>query len=132
MANEIKFLFNGIKINGQLVKGFYSKGSYLNGAIGCFYVNSYFRGQGELLRKYFKVENETDIMTDYFDEDKIYFYENDKYLDDFNKMVQVNEIRHAKQALKRYEKMKETQPARFERYYKNDYEQALKKVSQAA
>lgn len=129
MTNEIKFLFNGIKIEGKLIKGFYSKGQYLNGAVGCFYVHGYFSGQSELLRKYFKVENDTDIMTDYFDDDKIYFFENDKYLDEFEKMVQQNKIRHAKQAVKRYEKMKEKQPLRFERYYKEDYERLLKELA---
>lgn len=126
MANEIKFLFNGIKIDGKLIKGFYSKGSYNNGAVGCFYTKSYFSGQNELLRKYFKVENDTDIMTDYFDDDKIYFFEGDEYLEEFNKMVKQNEIRHAKQAVKRYEKLKETQPFKYERYYKEYHERALK------
>lgn len=126
MANEIKFLFNGIKIDGQLVKGFYSKGNYTNGAVGCFYVKGYFRGQGDLLRKYFKVENDTDLMTDYFDEDKIYFFEGDKLLKEFNEMVKQNEIRHAKQAVKRYEKIKATKPQYFERYCKEYYEKALK------
>lgn len=126
MANEIKFLFNGIKIEGKLIKGYYSKGQYFNGAIGCFYAKGYFTGQNELLRKYFQVENDTDIMTDYFDDDKIYFFENDKYIKEFEQMIKQNEIRHAKQAIKRYEKIKETQPQKFERYYKEYYEQALK------
>lgn len=126
MTSEIKFLFNGIKIDGKLIKGFYSKGSYYNGAVGCFYTKGYFSGQNELLRKYFKVENDTDIMTDYFDDDKIYFFEGDEYLEEFNKMVKQNEIRHAKQAVKRYEKLKETQPLKYERYYKEYHERALK------
>lgn len=84
MANEIKFLFNGIKIEGKLIKGFYSTGNYTNGAVGCFYVREWFLGQSELLRKYFTVHNDTDSMTDYFEEDRVYFYPNDKYLADFN------------------------------------------------
>ena len=126
MANEIKFLFNGIKINGKLIKGFYSQANYTNGAVGCFYVREWFSGQSELLRKYFQVINDSDIMTDYFEEDRVYFYENDKYIEEFKQMVRQNEIRHAKAACKRYEKMKETQPARYERYYKENHEQALK------
>lgn len=125
-TNEIKFLFNGIKIEGKLVKGYYSKGKFLNGAVACFYAHGWFKGQSELLRKYFNVTNDSDSMTDYFEEDHIYFYENDKYLDEFEKMVKLNEIRNAKSALKRYEKIKETQPLRFERYYKEDYERVLK------
>lgn len=126
MANEIKFLFNGIKIDGKLIKGFYSKGSYTNGAVGCFYVKEWFNGQSELLRKYFAVINNSDSMTDYFEKDHIYFYENDKYINEFNQMVKQNEIRHAKAAVKRYEKLKETQPFKYERYYKEYHEQALK------
>lgn len=126
MTNEIKFLFNGIKIEGKLVKGYYSKENYLNGAVGCFYVKSWFSGQSELLRKYFTVKNDTDIMTDYFENDSIYFYKDDKYIDEFNAMVKQNEIRHAKQAVKRYEKIREKSPRKFEMYYKEYYEQALK------
>lgn len=129
MTNEIKFLFNGIKINGQLIKGYYSKGGYLNGAIGCFYVHGWFKGQSELLRECFKVENNSDIMTDYFEEDKIYFYENDKYINEFNAMVEKNEIRIAKARVKKYEKIKETRPEYFERYYKTDYEILIKKLA---
>lgn len=131
MTNEIKFLFNGIKIEGKLVKGYYSKGSYTNGAIGCFYVHNYFSGQSQLLRKYFEVKNDSDIMTDYFENDSIYFYPGDKYLEEFEKMVKQNEIRHAKQAVKRYEKLKERNPQYFERYYQDYYNEALKKLQAA-
>ena len=65
-------------------------------------------------------------MTDYFENDSIYFYKDDKYIDEFNAMVKQNEIRHAKQAVKRYEKIREKSPRKFEMYYKEYYEQALK------
>lgn len=126
MANEIKFLFNGIKIEGKLVKGHYSKGGYTNGAVGCFYVKEWFKGQCELLRKYFSVKNDSDIMTDYFESDSIYFFPGDKYIEEFERMVQENEIRFAKRMVKKCEKIKETQPQKFELYYKDSYERALK------
>lgn len=67
--NTIKFMYNGIKFNNQLYKGFYSIGQLYHSPSGTItiYAKDY---------KHFpkieglNIENETDSMTDYFDDDK--------------------------------------------------------------
>lgn len=88
--NEIKFMYNGIKINGKLIKGHWSKGSYTNDALYCFYADSYYSRE---LREVFFVKNESDIMTDYFETDKIQFFAGDKYLKEVENAWQKKEIR---------------------------------------
>lgn len=63
-ATPIKFYYNGIKLNGsdELIKCGYS----LNGESVCIYADGYGR---QLPRDIFTVKNETDVYTDYFDED---------------------------------------------------------------
>lgn len=121
----IKFMYNGIKIDGKLVKGFWSKGGYTNGAKYCFYADSYC---SRLLREHFMVENSTDITTDYFEEDKVYFFDGNLEVDNAFKQ---QEIKNAKRALKRLEKQKELRPDYFERYYKTDYEKYKEIVNEA-
>ena len=64
-ATPIKFYYNGIKLNGgdDLIKCGYS----LNGASVCIYADGYGR---QLPRDIFTVKNDTDVYTDYFDEDR--------------------------------------------------------------
>lgn len=88
--NEVKFMYNGIKINGKLVKGFWDKGDYSNGALYGFYADSYCSRE---LREVFSVKNESDIMTDYFETDKIQFFAGDKYLKEVESAWQKQEIR---------------------------------------
>ena len=122
----IKFMYNGIKINGKLIKGFWSKGNYRNGAIFCVYARGYFTPE---LKEFFKVENDTDIMTDYFETDSIYFSEKDKYIKEVENAYLQQEIKNAKRAIKRLDKIRETNPAYFERYYQTEYERFKKLVA---
>lgn len=105
--NELKFMYNGIKINGKLVKGFYSKSNYTNGALFCFYADSYCCQE---LRKIFTVKNGSDITTDYFEEDKIYFFENDKYIEEVRKAWKKRESRSLKKQIEFYKKRLEKTP----------------------
>lgn len=75
----IKFFYNGIKINGKLFKGSYGLGGYTNGAKMAFYSDSYCAPE---LREHFKVKNDSDSMTDYFEKDVIYFFGNEPYFED--------------------------------------------------
>lgn len=94
MTNEIKFMYNGIKINGKLIKGSWSYGDFINKNIkATFYMNGYDFNSSKILRECFKVENESDIMTDYFEEDKIRFFVNDKNLEEVKKAWQKQEIK---------------------------------------
>jgi len=67
---KIKFMYNGIKVNGQLYKAWYSKGNYRTLPDGTItiYAKEYKRFpkiEG------FNIENESDIMTDYFEKDRV-------------------------------------------------------------
>ena len=121
----IKFMYNGIKIDGKLIKGFWSKGGYTNGAKYCFYADSYC---SKLLREHFTVKNDSDIITDYFEEDKVYFYEDNAEVE---KAYQQQEIKTAKRAIKRLEKQRELRPDYFERYYKSEYERYMEILKNA-
>lgn len=88
---EVKFMYNGIKIDGKLIKGSWSKGGYRNGALFGFYADGYYCPE---LRKIFAVKNDTDLMTDYHDKEKIYFFTGDKNLENVKAAWQKQEIRY--------------------------------------
>ena len=70
MTTSIKFFYNGIKLNGEnkLIRCFYSLDNSTRESGPC--VTIYAKGYGaELPGDLFAVENDTDIMTDYFDTD---------------------------------------------------------------
>ena len=64
MTNSIKFYYNGLRLNGEksLVKCSYS--------LGDNYVTIYANGYSHLPRDLFDVVNETDLYTDYFEDDR--------------------------------------------------------------
>ena len=64
MTGSIKFFYNGIKVNGgKLIRCFYFTDSKSNS------VTISARDYDDLPRDMFKVKNETDLYTDYFDND---------------------------------------------------------------
>ena len=94
--NEVKFMYNGIKINGKLIKGYWSYGSnnfYNKNIMAMFVAKLDWNYDPKLLREYFKVDNDTDIYTDYFDSDSINFYAGDKNLEEIKKAWQKQEIK---------------------------------------
>jgi hypothetical protein len=73
-----KFMWNGIKVDGKLYTAWYSKGSLINhpGETITIYAKEYKRfPQIEGLN----VENGTDIMTDYFEKDRIRVSSDNKF-----------------------------------------------------
>lgn len=72
----LKFFYNGLKASdGKLQRAHYTKGNYTNlpeGTITIYKTVAHgdYSFSNEV-RKIFHVINETDIMTDYFEEDKI-------------------------------------------------------------
>ena len=121
----VKFMYNGIKINGKLIKGYWSKANYTNGAKYAFYADSYCSKE---LREIFDVKNDTDTMTDYFETDTIYFFENNKEIEN---VLKQKDIRYAKRQIKKYEKIKETRPQYFKDYCEKYYEE-YKKIAEVA
>ena len=93
---QVKFMYNGIKINGKLIKGYWAYGSnnfYNKNIMAMFVAKLDWDYNPKLLREYFKVDNDTDIYTDYFDSDSINFYVGDKNLEQIKKAWQKQEIR---------------------------------------
>jgi hypothetical protein len=70
---SLKFFYNGIKgTDKKLQKVFYSNGPFKNLPTGTItiYAREYCRFTKEI-RDIFTVKNDTDIMTDYFENDRI-------------------------------------------------------------
>lgn len=70
---ELRFFYNGIKVGkGSLQKAHYSLGNLRNhpDETITIYAREYTRFSAEI-REAFKVENDTDTMTDYFEHDRI-------------------------------------------------------------
>lgn len=65
----VQFFYNGIKIDGKLIPGTWWKDS--DGIL--FLRKEYGYKEDQLLGKYFRISNETDITTDYFEITTIYF-----------------------------------------------------------
>lgn len=118
---NLKFMYNGIKIDGKLHKGHWSKSQYLNGAEFAFYSDDY---SSKELRQHFKVKNDSDIMTDYFEKDTIYFMPNDEHIEEVRIAWKQNELRLINKCIKNYEKRLQKNPSSIYcqqelKYYKN-------------
>ena len=80
MTTTLKFFYNGIKVNGgKLQKAFFSKGNLTSWAMEKYgydsdtltvYAREY-AGFSAEIRGIFQVENDSDMMTDYFEKDRI-------------------------------------------------------------
>lgn len=71
--SPLRFFYNGIKVGkGSLQKAHFSLGNLRNHAENTItiYAREYTRFSAEI-REAFKVENDTDTMTDYFEHDRI-------------------------------------------------------------
>ena len=67
---KIKFMWNGIKIDGKLYKAHYSGGSLINHPEGTLTI--YAKGYSRFPKiEGLTIYNDSDIMTDYFEEDQI-------------------------------------------------------------
>lgn len=109
MKNTIRFLFNGLKVNGKLYPAYLSKNENQSGEI-IIYVSA--RNYGTFpaeVREAFNVKNDSDMMTDYFETDSFTIGEDSVYWKDalaaVIKLEAKNQKRYAiaevKSALKR-------------------------------
>lgn len=69
----LKFFYNGIKgSDGKLQKAYYSEGKLLNHPDGTITIyGKNYSGFSAEVNQTFEVENGTDIMSDYFEQDRI-------------------------------------------------------------
>jgi len=94
-TGEVKFMYNGIKIDGELFSGWYSKGKYRDLPAGtiCIYARNY---------KHFpkiaglNVVNNTETMIDYFEKDRIYVTPSNKHYEAVNAAYEKAEARDRK------------------------------------
>jgi hypothetical protein len=117
-GRTVKFMYNGIKINGELTKGWFSYSDY-DGKKISFYASSYLTNPE--LSRLFEVQNNTDFMTDYFEKDKISFDENSPYWQDALNAA----IKWEKKSLARIEKRLEKDMSQ---YMAQEYENINSKV----
>ncbi len=101
---QVKFMWNGIKVDGTLYKAHYSMGGYTaNSGIPANTITIYGKNYDSLPQlEGLTIENDSDIMTDYFENDRIRITPDSKYYND------------AKAA---YEKMNEHIEKRLEKRY---------------
>lgn len=71
--DTLKFYWNGIKENGGTLQGAsYSDGQLVNHPVGTITIyGKRYRGFSASVHAAFKVENDTDMQTDYFENDRI-------------------------------------------------------------
>lgn len=92
---NLKFMYNGIKLDGKLYKGSYSKGSYHPSSnIPAGSITIYARDYKSFPKvEGLNIENNTDTMTDYFDNDKIRVTPDNKYYKEVNAAFEKQEAK---------------------------------------
>ena len=68
---KIRFMWNGIKVDGKLHRAWYSTGKLINSPEGTvtIYGKEYYPGIPQILG--LRIQNNSDSMTDYFEKDRI-------------------------------------------------------------
>lgn len=100
------FYYNGIKLDGKLYKGWYSKGTYTEySGIPQGTITIYSEGYDNFPKiEGLQIHNDTDTMTDYFDKDKIYVRPDSKHYEAVMTAYNQQEEKRAKQRAKRMAK----------------------------
>lgn len=82
----VKFMWNGIKVDGTLYKAHYSKGAYTaNSGIPEGTITVYAKDYRALPQiEGLTIENDSDTMTDYFENDRVRICPNNKYYSEAN------------------------------------------------
>lgn len=75
--DEVRFMYNGIKVGGKLYKAWFSKGVLIGETKESITV--YARCLMDGLPAIGEIKNNTDSMTDYFETDRMVIREGDKY-----------------------------------------------------
>lgn len=101
---NLKFMYNGIKKDGKLIKGHWSKGGNIKGKeVITFYCRSY---ENCNLNQYFDVKNGSEIETDYFEKDHFDIDKSNKYYGDSLLAYCKQEIKHNNKIIKSLENRK--------------------------
>ena len=125
--NTVKFFWNGLKVNGEFHKCYYSSGPYTaasglpEGTI-TMYAANYKRIPRipEL-----NIENETDIMIDYFESDRIRILPSSPLYNEAKKALRAHEIHSEKRRIKNIEKnLVRIKGTRHEAFYQEELRSA--------
>ena len=130
--HNIKFVWNGIKIDGQLYKGIYSTGPYTEtsslpqGTVSIYMDTSRTPRDCGL-----EIKNESDIMTDYFEKDTVLVRPDSKYYSEAATAATAYDIHMEKVAIKQYEKgFAKYLGTDMEEYYANELSKHKAKLSE--
>jgi hypothetical protein len=99
----LRFLWNGLKVNGSaLFNCSYSQGELIHYPAGTItvYANHY-KSFPDEVSKYFYVENNSDVQSDYFDDDKIRVMPNHPLFPLVKAALEAREAHHARRIAKR-------------------------------
>lgn len=122
--HNVKFMWNGIKIDGQLYKGKYSIGPYseassLPEGTVTIYMDTSRTPRIESL----EIKNESDIMTDYFENDTVRIRPGTIHYDAAVKATNAYNIHMEKVAIRQFQKLSEKRAGSpMEEYYKQELE----------
>jgi len=98
----IKIMQNGIKNGNEYVRCFYSMGNTCRHSDKCITISA--RDYKHLPAELGKVQNDSDYMTDYFDNDRVYLEPGDKYYDEALAAYNKRTLADSKRWLKHDEK----------------------------
>lgn len=124
--HNVKFMWNGIKIDGQLYKGKYSMGPYtetstLPEGTVTIYMDS--RNLYTPRINGLEIENDSDIMTDYFENDTVRIRPGTIHYDAAVKAANAYNIHMEKVAIRQFQKLSEKRAGSpMEEYYKQELE----------
>lgn len=123
----IKFLWNGIKVDGELFKGWWSDCKLEGFPAGTitFYVDGYKWIPRECG---FEVENDSDIMTDYFDNDTVRIRPGSAWHCKAAEAVRKYKVHECKMNLKSLEKAAERYRKHGLHSYAESYAQSIDRV----
>lgn len=122
--HNVKFMWNGIKIDGQLYKGKYSMGPYseastLPEGTVTIYMDTSRTPRIENL----EIKNESDIMTDYFENDTVRIRPGTIHYDAAIKAANAYNIHMEKVAIRQFQKLSEKHAGSpMKEYYKQELE----------
>lgn len=130
--HNIKFVWNGIKIDETLYKGSYGNGPYTETSkLPEGTITIYMKGSNTPRIDGLNIQNDSDIMTDYFENDTIHIYPGEVYFGEASKALNDYQIHQEKAAIKQYEKgFARSLGTNMEEYYANELAKHRAKLSE--
>jgi hypothetical protein len=113
MTQKIKFVWNGIRVDGKLVRCFFSTGPYCNASYPDETITVYARSILDNLPRLegVTIKNDTDLHTDYFESDTARILPDSKYYNEAKAALDAQRVHEAK--------IKAKHEARWQAYHAN-------------